>query len=666
MNAFLNNSYFPSSTALKFAFKATFSALLALYIAFLLDLGQPHWAATTALIVAQPQAGMVLSKGLTRLVGTVIGTALSVIIMGMFAQTPWIFLGIITIIILLTVAASTTLRNIWSYSFMMVGITVAITAIPMMDTPTAIFNYATERCMEISLGIIVSSLVFSLIWPVRTHQILINDADQTILLGFKSAIKSMQGEALDDAFVESLSNIVTVDAQREHAAFEGQSGKNSANAVLGMCQNVLHVLSLARGIYRDKQNLSPEQLIIIEPWINQAIDALEKGKRADINKVLKQLEPALQDMNLAHAESTHITLHRIYLLLKHARRARRFLQSARVGKSIKLKTESTLSQHKNYTLGFIFGLRSAAAFMSISFIWYLSGWTLINAVMPLAMSVILCNIFAGKENAEKISLLFCKASFYAVITALVISLYILPNANTFFMLAIALAIPIFACSMFALTPKYAIYASLPITFLMIIHPNNYELYSAEQLLNQSVGILLGSVIAAVSIHLIPVDMPYWHGKNMRKLILKDVITLIYRPLNHANTWFNTRMSDRLILLAKHKDLIENRAQYSWNNGVLALDLGDEIFFLRRIVRHHPELNPAAAQYFKALKSSLYETDSQQSLTLLKSATEKFNVAISELESQNQSMILMAATLQIQEIWQDWCQLNEQEITHGNS
>jgi uncharacterized membrane protein YccC len=60
-----------------FSLKSFLAAMLALYVAFRLDFSQPMWAVTTVYVVSQPLAGMVLSKSLYRVVGTVIGAVAS-------------------------------------------------------------------------------------------------------------------------------------------------------------------------------------------------------------------------------------------------------------------------------------------------------------------------------------------------------------------------------------------------------------------------------------------------------------------------------------------------------------------------------------------------------------------------------------------------------------
>jgi Predicted membrane protein len=78
----------PSSLAIKFAIKTLLGAGLALWLAMRWGLEQPSWALMTAFIVAQPLSGMAVQKGLARLAGTLVGTVMSVVFIGLFAQTP--------------------------------------------------------------------------------------------------------------------------------------------------------------------------------------------------------------------------------------------------------------------------------------------------------------------------------------------------------------------------------------------------------------------------------------------------------------------------------------------------------------------------------------------------------------------------------------------------
>src|SRR6185312_1383452 len=74
-----------------FSLKAFVAAMLALYIAFRLNLSQPSWCITTVYVVSQPLAGMVLAKSLYRVLGTVIGALMSLLFVALFSNTPELF-----------------------------------------------------------------------------------------------------------------------------------------------------------------------------------------------------------------------------------------------------------------------------------------------------------------------------------------------------------------------------------------------------------------------------------------------------------------------------------------------------------------------------------------------------------------------------------------------
>lgn len=125
----------PSSLALKFAVKTLLGGGLALWLAMRWGLEQPAWALMTAFIVAQPLSGMVVQKGLARFAGTLVGTVMSVVLIGLFAQTPGLFLLSLALWLALCTAASTQLRSAWAYAFVLAGYTAAIIALPAIDHP---------------------------------------------------------------------------------------------------------------------------------------------------------------------------------------------------------------------------------------------------------------------------------------------------------------------------------------------------------------------------------------------------------------------------------------------------------------------------------------------------------------------------------------------------
>src|ERR1700759_4943295 len=113
---------------LLFGLRLWASVSLALYVAFWLELDNPFWAATSAAIVCPPQLGASRGKGGVRLIGTVIGAAMSVVLVACFPQDRVLFLAALTVWGAICAFTATLLRNFASYSAALPGYTVAIIA----------------------------------------------------------------------------------------------------------------------------------------------------------------------------------------------------------------------------------------------------------------------------------------------------------------------------------------------------------------------------------------------------------------------------------------------------------------------------------------------------------------------------------------------------------
>ena len=109
--------------ALRWSFIAkTFVAgMLALYLSFRLNLEAPSTALVTVFIVAQPQSGLIIAKGFYRLLGTTVGSVVTMVIVAFFAQNQLLFLLSISLWIGLCVACAAWFREFQAYAFVLAG-----------------------------------------------------------------------------------------------------------------------------------------------------------------------------------------------------------------------------------------------------------------------------------------------------------------------------------------------------------------------------------------------------------------------------------------------------------------------------------------------------------------------------------------------------------------
>lgn len=653
MFAMLQPFIFPSMPALKFAIKLSIAAALALWIAFVFDLAQPQWAAATAVIVSQPHSGMVVSKGLARLLGTILGTIMALVITALFSQTPWLFLLSLAVGLTICTAASTVIRSAWAYSFVLAGYTTAIIVLPDLYKPLSIFDYAIARCTEICLGIICASLVSALLWPRRIHHELVSEAFNTWQAGLASACSALKGDIVDEELLDSLSKIVAVDAQREHAAFEGQDGRNRAKAIQGMSRDILGLLRAARGVARQWRFLPKQSKQQLQPWFDECLEVLSKPTHRALSDLTKRLyEVARRSKDLEQQD----ILARLELVTYYAASAGLALSAVRSGHLKKKISASYLSMHRDYSLGIFFGLRTGLAFLVLCIMWLLWAWPLAEASGALMMVAVTCSLFANRENAAQISMGFLRGICYAVVVAFVVSQLIIPSWNGFPLLWLAIGVPLFFSSLGMVIPSIAGTCTIfSINIVMLCKPGNYGFQSTEAFINQAMAMPLGIVAAVIAFNLISINTSYWQGKYLLGAILRDLKKLTYSSLGGAETWFGGRMADRLILLARHKKIMDKNATERWADALYAMDMGDELLYLRACLAKQQVLSKDLEKYLEVLANVFEQGPAVANADLLEQPSMEFKTVIREQNTDGSALLALSSIKQLQQIWQQWCQ-----------
>src|SRR5262252_9249736 len=152
-------------TAFLFAIRLWASVCLALFIAFWLELDNPYWAGASASVVCQLQLGASLRKGWFRMIGTVVGAVVIVVLTALFPQNRIGYLGLLAVWGGLCAFAATAFSNFASYGAALAGYTAAIIATNNLGATGGaspdVFLVAVWRASEICVGIACASLVMA-------------------------------------------------------------------------------------------------------------------------------------------------------------------------------------------------------------------------------------------------------------------------------------------------------------------------------------------------------------------------------------------------------------------------------------------------------------------------------------------------------------------------
>lgn len=172
---------FSLSDKLKFAIKASLSMALAYLIPFSQGWSQAGTAATTVmLIAAMGSVGDSVMKGLLRVVGTVIGAAIGMTLIGLFPQEREIYLLIASVIVTVLLYLARAYKG-----DITVFLLSAVTLLMMFQNGEVddVFIYGIDKTYMTIFGILIYTLVGIFLWPVNLKDTSIENA--TVLSGIE-------------------------------------------------------------------------------------------------------------------------------------------------------------------------------------------------------------------------------------------------------------------------------------------------------------------------------------------------------------------------------------------------------------------------------------------------------------------------------------------------
>lgn len=203
---------------LREAFKFSLALGLSYAIALWMDWPFPLWAGFSVLTCSLATAGASFERGLLRLVGTMIGCGLGLLLVIFFNDSA-LACYLAVLVILVTCALGTLTSRYWYAWLIAAFVSVLIISSAYLEWGNA-FEVAVHRTSETALGIIVYMLVSALLWPQYTgpevHRLAVSIADQlTELYGLACA--EMDRDADPHAFHRCRNRLIQTVAKLDEA-----------------------------------------------------------------------------------------------------------------------------------------------------------------------------------------------------------------------------------------------------------------------------------------------------------------------------------------------------------------------------------------------------------------------------------------------------------------
>lgn len=511
-----------------FATKTFIAGMLALFIAFELNLSYPIWAMGTVFVIANPYSGMVASKSLYRLLGTSIGAIFAVIITPYLMNTPWLFTFVLACWVGICLYLSLLDRTPRSYVVMLAGYTAVIicfNSIYYIDK-ISIFDMALGRFLEISIGVICSAVVTSTILPMHIAPVVENRVAKTMADTQKlfdlilSNPKSHQ-ENYTKLLAEIARDTSDLHSMLVHLSYEKSKLKNMTKAL----QELLHQVKMSvANLVAMSERLKQLDQIDQSYWqvlqnLHIDIHTFLADQQTILEHELNHLPPDFDqkfDLIFAQVHPTQrVMLGGLKMDIRHfiqnVRAVRLIWQRMQQGdnrlpETIVPLTTSYPSLHRDYGVAVRGGISAFLIIMIASSLWILSGWQ--SGFMMAQMAAISACVLTALDNPVPALKVFIRANVYAAIVVFIYAYGIFPHVHSFIELMLVLAPFLIFCLMLYLHPPLN-GLGLPLIMggVMGMNIQNHYLMDQVAFFDFSIGTIIGPIISVYIVHLVRAMSP---------------------------------------------------------------------------------------------------------------------------------------------------------------
>ncbi|WAU76919.1 FUSC family protein [Acinetobacter sp. LF10] len=536
----------PSRLDLIFACKTFVAGMLALFISFELDLINPMWSIGTVMIIANPYSGMVSSKCVYRLIGTVAGAVIALLLTPHFINTPWLFTVILSLWVGFALYVSLLDRTPRSYVFMLAGYSTAMivyNAITYIDTYN-IFDIAVARVLEISVGVVSSAVVSATFFPVHVGAMIKQRVNKTLNDLEATFEKLIAVQETPENYTQFLS-VITRDASDIHAlAVHLAYEKGELKGMTKPLQEMLHQVSLvvANLVALSQRVKQLEHLHLVN--LVSHLDMIRQHTLTFL-KQEKSLVPAdLQTLPIGFEEDfaeliSKVTSEQKVVLAALKMDVRHFIanilavkllwqQIQQGNKEIPIEitaiTTKYPSLHRDHGIAIRGGISAVLITFIVTAAWILSGWK--AGFMMAQMGAITACILTALDNPVPVLRIFIWGSIVSAGLVFLYAFGIFPHVTHFWQLALVL-FPVFlvAVSMMANQMLMPVGMVLGINTMMGLNLHNKYSMDAVSYLDSSFAMVLGVLVSLIVIDLVRAVSPDTSATR--------ILTLHYQAMRQA-------------------------------------------------------------------------------------------------------------------------------------
>jgi uncharacterized membrane protein YccC len=607
--------------------KVIAACLLALWISLRFELEQPRTAMLTVAIVMQSRTGMVFTKSYYRLIGTTVGITASFVLVALFAQERVLFLTAMAVWVGFCTAGSMVFRNHQSYGFVLAGYTICIVGLPAAMTPELTFDIGMTRIAEIMVGLVSATIVSDLVFPQRMWDVLLATVrrrfkDFSDLISTLPASTSKQGQVPGGAALRFVGDVFDVENFRASAALENDASRDHRqrlsllNAEFMAASTSFHALEqlLRRQRYTSHPRVAEALLMAFQP-LTGALQYDGRSVRTEVEAetILQRLRDyqAVLPQRLAaqrlELQETLTAEERLdfetgaELLQRFADElvayAGTYASLSEQGHVLTIKDADEppprLGLHIDPVAVSLAGLRGTLALGAMACLWIFADWR--SGIEAITLAVITSTLFATAQSPERAIKQFSLGAVIGTVLLYIANFKLLPYAQGFTMLSLAL-IPAIAIAAWLTTRPTTALIGAGAFIIFLLHIGFNSLYSASPVafMNDAIADFLAIGMSGTMYALIDLSNGQWSHQRLATALRQQVVSACRETLPQPRVHFESRARDlmqrakggRRIANAQDKELVD------WLFSTL--EIGSAVIELREEMRALTDAEAIAA------------------------------------------------------------------------
>jgi uncharacterized membrane protein YccC len=555
----------PNGRAWLFSLRCFAAAVIAMYIAFWADLPRPYWALATVYIASQPLSGATRSKAVFRLLGTLLGAAAAIAMVPNLVDEPALLSIAMAAWLGLCLYFSLLDRTPRSYVFMLAGYSAAIIGFPAVTTPDQIFNIASARVQEISLGIICATIVHSLFFPAPVAPAVADRIAEALRAAQRWADAALPGESDPETVHQQRASIASVagelDLMESFLAWDPTQSVRTGNAVHQFRLRLLLMMPVISSI-RDRvtalRRIGPvpaeivRLLAALRAWLSG-----DPAGLAETGATLRQEIDAVEARLGADADWPRILTANLLLRLRDLTQLwqdgwqmeRHIRAPDRVPATVIYPSDAGAGAIRRTDRGMALWSAVAAglALLVCCACWILDAWP--DGAVAAEMLAVTCSFFATRDDPAPMIVGFLKWSAVGLAVDFVLLFFVLPMVHDFAVLVLVLAGPLILGGVLMAVPATA----FPAMATVVMGASLLSLdafYDADfvAFMNGGIALVVGMGMAAVLTAITRSVGADWSARRLMRKTWKALAAAALHRGHHDRSTFAARMLDGFSLV----------------------------------------------------------------------------------------------------------------------